>query len=149
MKRTLAFGVLFGFVLSRAGATDYDAIAGMFLMQDLRLMGVIAIAVLTAAPILYLLRRRGLACADGCRYRLEQKPAKRGLVLGSALFGAGWALTGTCPGTSLAQLGEGKLMAIVTIAGILLGAALFRLYQRTPTSLARSAHAALEPRASG
>ena len=28
--RTLSLGILFGFVLSRAGATSYDAIRGMF-----------------------------------------------------------------------------------------------------------------------
>jgi uncharacterized membrane protein YedE/YeeE len=141
MKRSLAFGVLFGFLLSRAGATDYDAIAGMFLLEDLRLAGVIAVAVLTAAPVLYVLRRRGIACAEGCRYKLEQKPLKRGLILGSALFGVGWALTGTCPGTSLAQLGEGKLTAIFTVVGILVGAGLYRASEARRTSASASATA--------
>jgi uncharacterized protein len=130
MVRLLFFGVVFGFVLSRVGATDYDAIIGMFLLEDLHLAGVIGVAILTAAPALFLLRRLGLACPAGCRYQLEQKPIKRGLVLGSVLFGAGWALTGTCPGTSLAQLGEGKLMALFTVAGILLGAGAYRVAQR-------------------
>jgi uncharacterized membrane protein YedE/YeeE len=130
MVRLLFFGVVFGFVLSRVGATDYDAIIGMFLLEDLHLAGVIGVAILTAAPALFLLRRLGLACPAGCRYQLEQKPIKPGLVLGSVLFGAGWALTGTCPGTSLAQLGEGKLMALFTVAGILLGAGAYRVAQR-------------------
>jgi uncharacterized membrane protein YedE/YeeE len=129
MLRFLLFGTLFGFVLSRAGATHYDAISGMFLLEYFHLAGVIGVAVLTATPVLYLMRRLGVACPDGCRYKLEQKPSKRGLVVGSVLFGAGWALTGTCPGTGLAQLGEGKLMAIVTVTGILLGAGMYRLYQ--------------------
>jgi len=65
-QRTLAkdiltfggFGLLFGFLLSRVGATRYDNIAGMFLLTDLHLMGVIGTAVVVAGVGLALLRRR-------------------------------------------------------------------------------------------
>lgn len=45
-----------------------------------------------------------------------------GLVWGSALFGVGWALSGVCPGTALAQVGEGQLAGAVVVLGILGGA---------------------------
>jgi uncharacterized membrane protein YedE/YeeE len=128
MFRFAAFGALFGFVLSRVGATDFDAIANMFLFRDLHLAGVIGIAIVVAAPALYLLRRRGIAGPSGCAVTLKQKPRKAGNVVGSILFGVGWAVTGTCPGTALSQLGEGKLMAIFTLVGIFTGVALFRVY---------------------
>ena len=115
------FGLLFGFVLSRVGATDMDAIAGMFLLTDLHLVGVIGGAVVVAGVGLALLRRR-----SGGQALIQPKPMKPGLVVGAALFGAGWALTGTCPGTGLAQLGEGHLMAVFTLAGILAGSGLYR-----------------------
>jgi hypothetical protein len=35
---------------------------------------------------------------------------------GRLVFGVGWALSGACPGTALAQLGEGKLYALATVA---------------------------------
>jgi uncharacterized membrane protein YedE/YeeE len=126
MIRFLVFGVAFGFILSRVGATDFDAIAGMFLLEDLHLAGVIGVAVLAAAPVLWWLRRRGIACPSGCTHTIAPKATKPGLVLGSVLFGAGWALAGTCPGTALAQLGEGRLMAIATLVGIVAGVLLFR-----------------------
>lgn len=75
------FGILFGFTLSRARATDYDTIASMFRLMDLHLMFVIG--------------------------------------------GAGWALSGACPGTSLVQVGEGKLVALFTVVGILTGTYLY------------------------
>lgn len=119
--RTIAFGMVFGFVLSRAGATDYDAIAGMFRLTDLHLFGVIGVAVTVSALGFALLRRRGTA-RDGRPLALERKPMKRGLVVGGLLFGAGWAIAGACPGTALAQIGEGRFAGIVTFAGIVLGA---------------------------
>ena len=128
-SRQVAFGVLFGFILSRVGATSYDAIAGMFLLQDLHLVGVIGVAIATSALGFVLLRRAGGRARNGAPLALQKKPGQRGLVVGGLLFGVGWALAGTCPGTSLAQIGEGRLAGLFTFAGILLGA---WLQQRTP-----------------
>jgi uncharacterized protein len=116
--RVLAFGVVFGFILSRAGATDPAAITGMFLLTDLHLVGVIGVAVAMNAVGFRFLRRR----AGGPPSALATKPMVRGLPLGALLFGVGWALSGTCPGTALAQIGEGRLAGLLTFGGILLGA---------------------------
>src|SRR5829696_1632802 len=120
--KSIALGILFGFVLSRIGATDYDAIAGMFRLTDLHLMGVIGGAIVWCALGFAVIRRRNLKALSGEAITLREKPMTRGLVAGSLLFGVGWALAGTCPGTALAQIGEGRLAAVVTFAGILLGA---------------------------
>ncbi len=124
--RFFAYGLLFGFILSRVDATNFDAIAGMFLLTDLHLMGVIGVAIVVAAPVLAGLRRAGVAGSSGCRLTLRKKPRKPGNIVGGIIFGAGWAITGTCPGTALSQIGEGKLIALFTVAGIFLGAALYR-----------------------
>jgi len=120
--RYVLFGLLFGFVLSRIGATDYDAIAGMFLLTDLHLMGVIGTAVALCAAGFALARRFGVSSLRGEPLELGKKPMVPGLVVGALLFGVGWALSGTCPGTSLAQIGEGRLAGMVTFGGILIGA---------------------------
>ncbi len=122
----LIFGTLFGFVLSRAGATEYDKIENMFLLQDLHLMGVISVAILTAATGLFLFRRLKVKASDGKPLAIEAKPRNPGNLWGGLLFGAGWAITGTCPGTALSQIGEGKLTALFTITGIVLGTLLYR-----------------------
>ncbi len=115
-------GLLFGFVLSRVGATDYDAIAKMFLLEDLHLAGVIGIAMVVAGLGLGWVRRMRSGRLAVYAEVIKAKPTKPGLVVGAVLFGAGWAITGTCPGTGLAQLGEGKLMALFTVAGMFIGA---------------------------
>jgi hypothetical protein len=116
---------LFGYVLQRAGATDYDAIATMFLLDDLHLMGVMGIAVVVAGIGLGIVRRSRSGALSAYARVITTKPMKPGLVVGAMLFGAGWAITGTCPGTGLAQLGEGRLMALFTIAGMFIGTAAY------------------------
>jgi uncharacterized membrane protein YedE/YeeE len=43
------------------------------------------------------------------------------LVVGAALFGAGWGLGGYCPGPSLVALGTGMLPALVFVAAMAAG----------------------------
>jgi uncharacterized protein len=117
----LAFGALFGFILSRAGATSYDAVSGMFRLTDLHLFGVIGTAVLLNALTFQAIRKLRLRSLRGEPIALGEKPLPRGLALGALLFGAGWAIAGTCPGTALAQIGEGRLAGLVTVLGIVLG----------------------------
>lgn len=128
MIRTLVFGLLFGFLLSRVGATDFDAIAGMFLFDDLHLVGVIGLAMVVAGLGLAVIERRGVQDADGAPMQIARKPMKPGLIVGGLIFGIGWALTGTCPGTALSQLGEGKLTAVFTITGIVAGTGLYQRF---------------------
>lgn len=126
MLEILLFGMLFGFILSRVGATDFDAIQSMFTLQSGHIAGVIGVAIVVAGVGLWWLRRQGVACPVGCPITVAPKSRKAGNIVGSIIFGAGWALTGTCPGTALAQLGEGRVMALFTIVGIVLGTALYR-----------------------
>jgi hypothetical protein len=75
----------------------------------------------------------------GAVAELRPKPWSRGLVPGGLLFGAGWALTGACPGTALAQVGEGKLIALVSIIGMLVGTYLYGRIRSMPGEAPSSA----------
>ena len=126
----LLFGTAFGFVLSRSGAADYDYVQGMFLFEKFQLYGIIGTAVAVTAPGLWLLKRRGRT-AFGEPLTVKPKPRHPGNVLGGVLFGAGWAITGMCPGPILVNIGEGKLYALGALAGVLCGTTLFGvLYER-------------------
>jgi uncharacterized protein len=126
----LALGTIFGFVLSRSGAADYDYIQGMFLFERWQLYGIIATAVAITAPGLWLIKRRGRTAA-GQSIAIALKPLNRGSVIGGVLFGIGWSLAGMCPGPILVNIGEGKLYAFAALAGALTGAGAFgSLYQR-------------------
>ncbi len=129
----LLYGVLgtaFGFVLYRSGASDYDTVQGMFLLENFQLWGLIGTAVAITAPGLWLLRRHGRT-ASGAPLKVTPKPRNRGNWIGGVIFGAGWSITGMCPGPIFVNLGAGKLHALAALAGALIGAALLaRLYPR-------------------
>jgi len=131
----LALGTAFGFVLYRCGASDYDTVQRMFLLQDFQLWGVIGTAVAITAPGLRLLRRHGRT-ATGAPLAIKPKPRNPGNWVGGALFGVGWSITGMCPGPIFVNLGAGKLHALAALAGALLGAALLAaLYPRLAPAL--------------
>jgi uncharacterized protein len=119
-----ALGTLFGFVLSRSGAADYDFVQGMFLFERFQLYGIIGTAVALTAPGLWLIRRYGRT-ALGRPIAIELKPLHRGNAVGGLLFGIGWSLTGMCPGPILVNVGEGKIYALAALAGSLVGAGTF------------------------
>jgi uncharacterized membrane protein YedE/YeeE len=116
-------GTIFGFVLSRSGAADYDQIQAMFLFRSFQLYGIIGTAVVLTAPGLWLIKRRGRT-ALGQPLKIELKSLNRGTVVGGILFGVGWAIAGMCPGPILVNIGEGKIYALAALAGALTGVAL-------------------------
>jgi uncharacterized membrane protein YedE/YeeE len=125
---SLVFGGLFGFILSRSGAADYNYIQRMFLLESFQLYGIIGTAVALTAPLVWLLKRRGRTLS-GAAVNVEAKPGHRGNVVGGLLFGVGWSICGMCPGPILVNIGEGKMYAFAAFAGALVGTALFgRLY---------------------
>jgi uncharacterized membrane protein YedE/YeeE len=119
----LLSGVVFGFVLSRSGAADYDFIQAMFLFTNLQLYGIIGTAVVIGVPGLWLIRRHGRTLT-GSAIVIERKPYTRGTVVGSVCFGIGWSMAGMCPGPIFVNIGEGKIYAIAALAGALAGAAI-------------------------
>jgi uncharacterized protein len=120
----LLLGTVFGLVLSRSGAADYDYIQGMFLFERFQLYGIIGTAVVLTAPGLWLIRRYGKTLS-GAPIRIERKPFHRGNVVGGILFGIGWSIAGMCPGPIMVNIGEGKVFAVAALAGALAGTALF------------------------
>ncbi len=120
----LALGTIFGFVLSRSGAADYDFIQGMFLFERFQLYGILATGVAITASGLWLVKKQARTLT-GEPITIERKAFNRGTVAGSLLFGVGWSLTGMCPGPILVNIGEGKVYALAALAGALVGAALF------------------------
>lgn len=131
----LLFGAVFGFLVSRAGATTFDFYAKLFLFQDLQLLWVIGSAVIVGVAGVAILKASGArSVLTGEALVYEVKPMRKGALPGALIFGVGWGLAGACPGTAPAMLGEGKLAAGFTILGILLGTYLYGLLQGTDRS---------------
>ncbi|BCN92430.1 transporter [Thiomicrorhabdus immobilis] len=126
----LIMGATFGFLMSHAGATTFDYHAKMFLFIDLQLMKVIGTAVVVAMIGVYLMKKYHIqAVTTGMEVDFVKKPYQQGLVAGAFLFGIGWAMTASCPGTVPAMLGEGKISALFTLIGLLLGTMAYGVLQ--------------------
>ncbi len=119
----LGFGILFGFALSRVGASNFDLIFGMFTGEDLKIAWVILLAVITGHIGMRILT--GNVGRNRTRFgqpiQISHKKVGQWSLVGAALFGIGWGIAGACPGTVLAQIGEGKLLGLFTLAGMIVG----------------------------
>ena len=113
---TVALGVVLGLTLSRIGFSSWDEVHAMFVFSSLRMfLGFcVAVAVLFVAF-------RVFAKLAPARTHFRERPIHKGTLIGSLLFGAGWALSGACPSIALVQLGEGQLAAGWTLLGIFAG----------------------------
>lgn len=123
----LLFGIFFGFTLSRVGASDYDLIVGMFLGQDYTLVGVLIVAIIVGIIGMQVLKRYAQPVKSGEPLKISYKEIKKWSILGAAIFGLGWGITGACPGTVLAQVGEGKIFGFFTFAGMIFGTYIYAL----------------------
>jgi len=118
----LLFGMGIGFVMAWARLTDPAVIRNMLLLRELDVFLLMGSAIGVAAIGVHALRAMGfraIATGEHVRWTIE-KPQRRH-VIGSVLFGAGWAFAGTCPGPVAAMMGEGRLGGFVVAAGLLGG----------------------------
>jgi hypothetical protein len=116
----LGFGILFGFLLHKGGATKYDVIVGQLLLTDFTVLQIMLSAVATGMIGIYFMKSMGWI-------ELSLKKGSVGKnVIGALIFGVGFAVLGYCPGTIAGAIGNGYLDAIVGgLAGIILGTWIF------------------------
>lgn len=116
----LIFGIIFGFLLQKGGATKYDVILGQLLLTDFTVLKIMLSAVVTGMVGIHVMKRLGWV-------ELTPKPGSLGMnVIGGLIFGVGFAVLGYCPGTIAGAIGNGYLDALVGgLGGTLIGSGLF------------------------
>jgi len=120
----LCFGIVFGFLLQKGGATSYDVIMGQLLLTDFTVLKIMASAVAVGLVGFFLLNHAGYA-------RRHVKAGAIGSnVVGGLIFGLGFGLLGYCPGTVAGAVGQGALDALFGgFVGLLIGVGIFaRVY---------------------
>jgi len=118
----LLCGVLFGFVLENAGFGSPLKLGAQFKLTDWAVFKVMFTAIVVAAFGLWGLRMVGLMAPDSVAVPQALMMAS---VVGGALIGAGFAIGGYCPGTSVVGMFSGRLDAMAFVAGVLLGTTAF------------------------
>jgi uncharacterized membrane protein YedE/YeeE len=70
---------------------------------------------------IWLIKRFRIKTISGDPVHLPAKKFSKGQIYGGLLFGAGWALTGGCPGPLFAMVGAGVMVILVTILAAIAG----------------------------
>ena len=128
----LAAGLLFGAGLAISGMTDPARVIGFLDLAgdwDPSLAWVMGGAVGTLGVGLQLWRWRsgGRGWFGTTLPERDASPVSRSLVVGAAVFGLGWGLSGICPGPSIANLGALHLEALVFVPMMILGMVVARV----------------------
>ena len=125
----LITGVVFGLGLSMAQMTNPDKVLNFLDMTgtwDPSLLLVLGGAVVLSGIAFHFVFKRSKPLWDSMFHMPLPKAIDRPLVIGSALFGIGWGLSGYCPGPAIASIGFGNPEALWVVPGIIAGAALQR-----------------------
>lgn len=112
----LLTGIAFGAILMRAGASSFTLIVDMLRLKNLTVMKFFFLAIGVGSVGMYLVDAFGTAHIGIAPFYLP------GIIVGGLIFGAGWALSGYCPGTVLVAMAQGKPDAFITVLGGLSGA---------------------------
>jgi hypothetical protein len=115
----MLMGVVFGFALEKSRVFEPGMIVGQMQLRNWIMLKVFLSAVATGAVVLAFLNGFGFV-------KLQPKAALYAAdIVGGLILGAGIALAGACPGTTLAQVGVGYRDALFTLFGGLFGAVAF------------------------
>lgn len=117
--QAIVFGLVFGFLLQKGGVAKYHILVGVLLFQDFTVIKMMASAIIVGMIGLFALNRAG-------KIEFKLKPTRYGpIIIGGLMFGAGFGLSGYCPGTAAAALGQMNWDALFVIAGLVAGSYLF------------------------
>lgn len=116
-------GTLFGFSLFYVGATDNSKIKKMLSLKDLNLAKIILSAIGLSSIVVSILNLLNVFNVD----HFSIKSMHLGVIIGGIIFGIGFALIGSCPGTLLAGLFINFKKNIIAIIGGLFGAYIFTI----------------------
>ena len=124
----LLCGILFGYVLENAGFGSPVKLTAQFRLRDWAVFKVMFTAIVVAAVGLWALRVFGYLRPDAIAV---PQAAIVAAAVGGALVGAGFAMGGYCPGTSVAGVFSGRIDALVFIVGVVVGTAGFAAFYGT------------------
>jgi uncharacterized membrane protein YedE/YeeE len=115
-------GVVFGVTLSWTGISSPEVLREGLLLDNAYLYFFFASAVATSTIGLALLRRaRMRALLTGEPVAWTREALRRPHLVGSLIFGLGWAVADACPGPIATQVGQGVLWSLFTITGVVAG----------------------------
>lgn len=117
----LLIGMALGIVFVKSEVANWQRVNDMFMFKEAHMYLIICVGVIVAMISMALIKQFEAKTIEGKPIKYKPKPYHKGVILGGMIFGAGWAITGACPGPIYAQIGGGELLALVTFTGAMLG----------------------------
>ena len=127
-------GLLFGLGLVLSGMTDPVKVQGFLDVTgqwDVTLAFVMVGAIAVAMPAFIWLRRRAQPVFASSFQWPQATQIDGRLLLGAALFGVGWGLSGLCPGPALVSVVQGGQDIVAFVVSLLLGSWVHDRFFRT------------------
>ncbi|ABS28285.1 YeeE/YedE thiosulfate transporter family protein [Anaeromyxobacter sp. Fw109-5] len=115
----IGFG--FGFVLERAGFGRANKLAAQFYGHDMTVFKVMFSAIVTAMLGVVLASALGLADFRALADHATSGTFLVPMIAGGFLLGAGFIVSGYCPGTSFVAMASGKVDGLMTVLGVIVG----------------------------
>ncbi len=117
----LLIGFGFGFTLERAGFGRAQKLVGQFYGYDMTVFKVMFGAIVTAMLGLVVLSGVGLADFRAIAEKAASSTYLWPMLVGGLVLGAGFIISGYCPGTSWAAAASGKIDGLATVLGVIVG----------------------------
>lgn len=117
-----AGGLLFGFGLALSNLVKQEVVLSFLHLTDLGLAVTMIGALMITVPIYQIAPRVRPRPPLGREFERFPRRVTARTVLGGALFGIGWGVSGVCPGALIASLGTGNWPVLAALAGMLIGA---------------------------
>jgi len=123
MPLVLVGGLIFGFGLAYSQMARPEVVLDFLQFEDFGLVFVMfGGAAVTGVTFFLAPRLLSRAPLTGDRFERRLKSFDRNVLVGGAIFGVGWGLSGICPGAAYASLGIGNVSILWALAGMFLGA---------------------------
>lgn len=124
MKRFILFtgGLLFGFGLAFGGMSKPEIVLSFLQLKDLGLLLLLGSSAFVTGLTINLAPKMMKRPTLGEEFRKRTRILNRNTIIGAALFGVGWGISGQCPGSALASLGVGNIAILPGLATMFLGA---------------------------
>ncbi|WP_290811888.1 YeeE/YedE family protein [Halovivax sp.] len=116
-------GLIFGFGLGFSHMARPEVVLNFLQFEDFGLLFVMfGAAIVSGIAFAVMPRLRDRAPLTGDTYGRRLKSFDRNVLVGGAIFGVGWGLSGICPGAAYASLGVGNVAILWALAGMFVGA---------------------------
>lgn len=127
---SLLCGIIFGIGLALSQMTNPTKVLNFLDVAghwDPSLIFVMLGALMVTFISFRFILQRAKPLLDKTFYLSTKTAIDKPLLIGAAIFGIGWGITGYCPGPAVAGLGLGNFEAAITVFSICLGFITYRL----------------------